>query len=509
MSEHSYVGGPEVVRHDVEPVNARVRQKLYQARVKIFPKRTWGTFRKLKWWIMAVTLGIYWVTPWIRWDRGPNAPDQAVLVDLANRRFYFFFIEIWPQEFYYIAGLLIMAGLGLFLVTSVAGRAWCGYTCPQTVWTDLYIWVERLVEGDRNARMRLDKAHWGFEKISKRAIVYAAWLIIAVGTGGAWVFYFADAPTLLRELVTGEAAPIAYITVGVLTATTFTFAGFMREQVCTYMCPWPRIQGAMLDEDSLLVTYNAWRGEPRSRGQKRALAGGIDAGDCIDCNACVVVCPMGIDIRDGNQLECITCALCIDACNDVMRKVDRPEGLISYTTLRDYNTHAAETKSAGRTAATAHQRSVGVSHIARPRTLIYAGLWSLIGLLMLFALMTRDRLDLNVLADRNPLFVTLSDGSIRNGYTLKILNMLPEFRQFTVAIEDLPGARMWLAGESEDGGRSLEVEVEPDRLKEIKVFVSRPREAVRHGRTHFAFSVAEVGGGETAETSTEFFAPEH
>jgi cytochrome c oxidase accessory protein FixG len=507
MNDSSYAGGSGVVQHDVEPVNTRKRQSLYQARIKIFPKRTWGTFRKLKWWIMAVTLAIYWVTPWIRWDRGPNAPDQAVLVDLANRRFYFFFIEIWPQEFYYIAGLLIMAGLGLFLVTSVAGRAWCGYTCPQTVWTDLYIWVERLVEGDRNARMRLDKAHWGIEKISKRGIVYAAWLVIAVSTGGAWVFYFADAPTLLRELITGDAAPVAYITVGVLTATTFTFAGFMREQVCTYMCPWPRIQGAMLDEDSLLVTYNAWRGEPRSRGQKRTLAEGIDAGDCIDCNACVVVCPQGIDIRDGNQLECITCALCIDACNDIMRKVERPEGLISYTTLRDYNAHAAEAKSAGRASATAHQRSVGVSHIVRPRTLIYFGLWSLIGLLMLFALMTRERLDINVLPDRNPLFVTLSDGSIRNGYTLKILNMLPEFRNFTVSLEGLPQAKMWLAGEPEDGAVSLEIEVEPDRLKEIKVFVSQPREAVEPGRTPFRFALAETGG-ETASESTEFFAPE-
>ena len=441
-------------------------------------------------------------------DRGPSAPDQAVLVDLANRRFYFFFIEIWPQEFYYIAGLLIMAGLGLFLVTSVAGRAWCGYTCPQTVWTDLYIWVERLVEGDRNARMRLDKGPWGLEKISKRATVYAAWLIIAVCTGGAWVFYFADAPTLFRELFTLQAAPIAYITVGVLTATTFTFAGFMREQVCTYMCPWPRIQGAMLDEDSLLVTYNGWRGEPRSHGKKRALADGMEAGDCIDCNACVVVCPMGIDIRDGNQLECITCALCIDACNDIMRKVDRPEGLISYTTLRDYNAHSAEAATAGRAAATSHQRVVGVSHIVRPRTLIYAGLWSLIGVLMLVALLTRDRLDINVLPDRNPLFVTLSDGSIRNGYTVKLLNMLPEPRRFTVSLEGLPDATLWHAGTEADGAKSLDVEVEADRLKEIKVFVSQPREAVKPGRTPFSFIADAAPGGETTSKSTEFFAPE-
>jgi cytochrome c oxidase accessory protein FixG len=377
------------------------------------------------------------------------------------------------------------------------------------VWTDLYIWVERLVEGDRNARMRLDKAPWGFEKFSKRAVVYATWLVIAVGTGGAWVFYFADAPTLFRELFTGEAAPIAYITVGVLTATTFTFAGFMREQVCTYMCPWPRIQGAMLDEDSLLVTYNAWRGEPRSHGTKRAHVGGVEAGDCIDCNACVVVCPQGIDIRDGNQLECITCALCIDACNDVMRKVERPEGLISYTTLRDYNAHTVEAKSADRVVATAHQRTVGVSHIVRPRTLIYAGLWSLIGVVMLVALLARDRLDLNVLADRNPLFVTLSDGSIRNGYTLKALNMLPEPRRFSVSIDGLQDAVLWPAGTDESAAaKALDIEVEPDRLKEVKVFVRLPREAVQPGRTPFSFNLIEIGGDETASESTEFFAPE-
>jgi cytochrome c oxidase accessory protein FixG len=508
MSDHSYAGGSGVVQHDVEPVNSRKRQSLYQARIKIFPKRTWGTFRKLKWWVMAATLAIYWITPWLRWDRGPDAPSQAVLVDLAHRRFYFFFIEIWPQEFYYVAGLLIMAGLGLFLVTSVAGRAWCGYTCPQTVWTDLYIWVERLIEGDRNARMRLDKAPWSFEKIGKRAAVYLVWLLIAVSTGGAWVFYFADAPTLFHDLFTLNAAPVAFITVGILTATTFVFAGFMREQVCTYMCPWPRIQGAMLDEDSLIVTYNAWRGEPRSRGQKRALAEGIDAGDCIDCNACVVVCPMGIDIRDGNQLECISCALCIDACNDIMAKVERPKSLISYTTLRDYNAHAAEAATAGRATATAHQRSIGVSHIVRPRTLIYFGLWSLIGFAILFGLLTRDRLDINVLPDRNPLFVTLADGSIRNGYTLKILNMRPEPHTFTVALEDLPGASMWFAGEEAKASQTLSVEVEADRLREIKVFVGQPRDRVLPGSTRFRFVLGEDGGGSASE-KTEFFAPEN
>ncbi len=498
-----------VERIDVEAVNTRGRQKLYQARVKIFPKRAEGFYRRLKWIVMAITLGIYWITPWIRWDRGPYAPDQAVLVDLANRRFYFFFIEIWPQEFYYVAGLLIMAGLGLFLVTSVAGRVWCGYTCPQTVWTDLYIWVERLIEGDRNARMKLDKEPWGASKITKRAAVYAVWLLIGVATGGAWIFYFADAPTLLSQFVTGEAPAIAYITVAVLTATTFTFAGFMRELVCTYMCPWPRIQGAMLDEDSLLVTYNDWRGEPRSRHQKKALSEGLDVGDCVDCNACVAVCPMGIDIRDGNQLECITCALCIDACNGVMEKVGKPLNLISYTTLRDYNVHAAEVKTVGRAAATADQKLVGFSHIVRPRTLLYAGLWTLVGLVMLVSVVTRDRLDINVIPDRNPLYVTLSDGSVRNGYTIKVLNMVNEPRTFEVSIDGLPGAGMWVASaEDHQPTRAIAVDVEPDRLREVKVFVSQPGDLAKPGLTGFSFRVRDLDGSETGSAAADFYAPE-
>ncbi|HET7717936.1 MAG TPA: cytochrome c oxidase accessory protein CcoG [Bauldia sp.] len=497
-----------VERIDVEAVNRRGRQKLYQARVKIFPKRAEGFYRRLKWVVMVATLGIYWIAPWIRWDRGPYAPDQAVLVDLANRRFYFFFIEIWPQEFYYVAGLLIMAGLGLFLVTSVAGRVWCGYTCPQTVWTDLYIWVERLIEGDRNARMKLDQAPWGAVKAGKRAAVYAVWLLIGIATGGAWIFYFADAPTLLTEFVTGEAPAAAYITVGILTATTFVLAGFMREQVCIYMCPWPRIQGAMLDEDSLLVTYNAWRGEPRSRHRKRALAEGLDVGDCVDCNACVAVCPMGIDIRDGNQLECITCAFCIDACNGVMEKIGKPMGLISYTTLRDYNMHAAEAAVGGRLIATEHQKSVGISHIIRPRTLLYLGLWCLVGLLMLVSVITRDRLDINVIPDRNPLYVTLSDGSIRNGYTLKVLNMTNVPRTFEVAIDGLPQAGMWIAdAEDHHPVRAIAVDVEADRLREVRVFVSQPGDVAKPGLANFEFTVRDLDGSETGRAEADFYAP--
>ncbi len=295
-----------------------VNQPLYAPQEPIFPRRVSGPFRTLKWWIMGITLGIYYLTPWMRWDRGPALPDQAVLIDLAGRRFYFFWIEIWPHEFYFVAGLLIMAGLGLFLFTSALGRVWCGYTCPQTVWTDLFVLVERWIEGDRNARVRLWKAKWDWHKWRLRLTKWVVWLFIALATGGAWVFYFTDAPTLLRDLLTLNANSIAYGTIALLTATTFLFGGFMREQVCIYMCPWPRIQGAMMDDDTLTVGYREWRGEPRAKKRLE------DTGDCIDCMACVNVCPMGIDIREGQQMECITCALCIDACDDTMTKIGKP-----------------------------------------------------------------------------------------------------------------------------------------------------------------------------------------
>ena len=238
--------------------------------------------------------------------------------------------------------MLVMAGIGLFLLTSTVGRAWCGYTCPQTVWVDLFLVVERAIEGDRNARMKLDKAPWTAPaKLVKRVLKHGIWLMIGVATGGAWIFYFAEAPVLLDQLVHFEAPMIAYATIAILTFTTYTFGGLMREQVCTYMCPWPRIQAAMLDEHSLTVTYNEWRGEPRSKHAKKMAAEGKPVGDCVDCNACVAVCPMGIDIRDGQQLECITCALCIDACDNVMDKIGKERGLISYATLNDYNQNMA------------------------------------------------------------------------------------------------------------------------------------------------------------------------
>ena len=466
----------------VQPDVAVEEPRLYKAREPIFPKDVRGSFRTLKWRILIFALAVYYLLPWVRWDRGEFAPDQAVLVDLANRRFFFFWIEIWPQEFYYIAGLLIMAGIGLFLITSTAGRVWCGYFCPQTVWTDLYMWVERRIDGDRNAQVRLHDAPWSADKLRKRVLKHSVWLLIAMLTGGAWVFYFQDAPTLLVDLLTGQAAMVAYATIGVLTFTTYSLAGLMREQVCIYMCPWPRIQGAMLDENSLTVTYNEWRGEPRMRGKKardKQAALGERVGDCVDCNACVAVCPMGIDIRNGQQLECITCALCIDACDTVMEKVGLAKGLISYNTFKDY-----ARQEAGDPAPTPVIR-----RMLRPRTLIYFGVWAGIGIAMMGVLSARDRVDLNVLHDRNPLYTPLSTGEIRNGYTVKALNMLPEPREFTLSISGLPGGAMSLAGSDDDPSTAITFEVEPDKLRELRVYVTAP---VERARTEFLFTLEEV-----------------
>ena len=488
--------GGEVRTVDVEPVNARrQRPPMYAPRKSIHPMRTSGVFRRLKWRLMMLFLAVYYVTPWIRWDRGDGLPDQAVLIDLAHRRFFFFFIEIWPQEFYYVAGMLIMAGVGLFLVTAVLGRAWCGYACPQTVWVDLFVHVERWIEGDRNARFRLEKARWTSGKFAKRAAKYTIWLLISVATGGAWVFYFADAPTLFVDLFTGHGASIAYATVAVLTAMTFVFGGFMREQVCTYMCPWPRIQAAMLDENSLTVTYNDWRGEPRGRHRKSAEADKL--GDCIDCNMCVAVCPMGIDIRQGSQLECITCALCIDACDTVMARTDKPPGLISYSSLNAY-----EAKAEGR------ETPSLLRVILRPRTLIYTALWSLVGVAMLVVLTFRDRLDLNVLHDRNPQYVQLSDGSVRNGFTVKLLNMEQQPRRVLLQISDLPGALMTVAGDDFWPSRTREYVLEADKVLSLHIFVTAPSDTLKAGSTPFRISVADLSGGEAAHYGATFIAPE-
>jgi cytochrome c oxidase accessory protein FixG len=439
---------------------------------------------------MAITLGIYYLIPWIRWDRGPALPDQAVLVDLANRRFFFFWIEIWPHEFYFIAGLLIMAGLGLFLFTSALGRVWCGYACPQTVWTDLFILVERWIEGDRNARLRLyHQKSWDFRKLRLRVTKIIAWLLIGLATGGAWVFYFADAPTLLVDLVTGQAHPIAYTTMAILTATTFFFGGYAREQICIYACPWPRIQAAMMDEDTLTVGYRDWRGEPRGK-LKKAQQTDDPQGDCIDCMACVNVCPVGIDIRDGQQLECITCALCIDACDDIMTKIGKPRGLIDYMAISD-----EPLERAGKA-----PRPVW-KHILRLRTMVYTALWSLVGVLLVVALFMRSDIDVTVAPVRNPTFVTLSDGAIRNTYELRLRNKHGEVRPFQLSIKGPEGLELDLEGIE---GTTVQVPADATHLQRVYVVAPKGSAAAQSELSDLRFWVEDTMSAERVHKDTVF-----
>ena len=468
------------------------KEPLYAARIKIHPKQVSGRFRTLKWATLIVLLAIYYLAPWLRWDRGPGVPDQALLIDMPSRRAYFFWIEIWPQEIYFLTGLLILGAFGLFLVTSIGGRVWCGFTCPQTVWTDLFMWVERLIEGDRGARIRLDKAPLSRDKLTKRGLKHAVWLLIAAATGGAWIMYFNDAPTVTKAILTGSASFAQYFFFGLFTATTYLLAGWAREQVCTYMCPWPRFQAALLDENSYVVTYQKWRGEPRAPLKKNPDWSG--RGDCIACNQCVAVCPMGIDIRDGLQLECIGCGLCIDACNDVMARIGRPSELITLDTERNQVLRAA-----GQTPE---------HRIVRPRTIIYAAILLVVAAVMLVGLTARASLDVNILPERNPLFVTLSDGSIRNGYTIKILNKSHDPRVYDLTLDGLPGATLTVLGQEQEGADVARLSARPDAVTTYRVYVTAPRSSVTEESQPLAMVLSDQHDDITARHSTVFRGPE-
>ncbi|MEZ5690884.1 MAG: cytochrome c oxidase accessory protein CcoG [Rickettsiales bacterium] len=442
---------------------------------KIYPKRVWGRYRIIKWVVMVITLSIYYLTPFIRWDRGPNAPDQAVLIDMNNHRAYFFFIEIWPQEVYYLAGILILAAVGLFFITSLAGRVWCGYLCFQTVWTDLFVWVERIVQGDRNARKKLDESKLTFKKIYQKGLTHIIWLIISLFTGGAWVLYFNDAPTLLENIFELRISWSVGGWIIALTFTTYLMAGFARQQVCKYMCPYARFQSAMFDRDTLIIGYDTKRGE--KRGKLKDREENKEQGDCIDCSLCVQVCPMGIDIRDGLQYECIACGLCIDACNGVMDKVGLPQGLIRYDTTTNQ-----EARDAGEPVA-------GIwSHILRPRTFYYTAIITIVGGIMLYSLLTRLPLELHVLHDRNPLFVKLSDGSIRNGYDVRILNKTHDDQKYKLTVSGIDNPIIHLQGAGKIDPNDLPVFA--DSVGHFRLFITAP--AQEQERIDIEFTLEEL-----------------
>jgi cytochrome c oxidase accessory protein FixG len=465
-------------------------QHLFANRVRVYPKAVHGPIRRLKWAILVGCLGLYYLLPWLRWPRGVRQPSQAVLLDLWNERFYFFNLEFWPQDIYYLTGLMIMAAVSLFLVSSLLGRVWCGFTCPQTVWTDLFMWIERRIEGDRNDRMKRDAGPVTLDVVWRKALKHTLWLGIAFWTGGAWIMYYVDAPTVTVEFWTGTASHEVYFFTGLFTLTTYLLAGWAREQVCTYMCPWPRFQAAMLDEQTLTVTYQGWRGEPRARG-KRTLED--THGDCVDCGACVTACPTGIDIRDGIQLECISCGLCVDACNHVMERTGRPGWLITWDTLADQTAKAAGTQAGFRW--------------FRPRTIIYLSALVIAASVMIVALALRPGIALSVQHDRAPLFVRLADGGLRNGYTVKIVNKAHAQVTFELTVHGVYGAVLTEADEGLGPAQILGLPVASDSIGTYRVLVTGLPAALLDGSQPIDFTLRDTASGEQTIYHSIFMGP--
>jgi cytochrome c oxidase accessory protein FixG len=370
----------------------------YVAAEKIYPREIDGRFARLRKVAAVTLLGLFYSVAWLRWQG-----HQALLFDLPARKFHIFGLTLWPQDFLYLALLLIIAALSLFFFTALAGRLWCGYACPQTAWTELFIWIEQWTEGDRSRRMKLDRGPWNLEKFTRKGVKQFLWITLAVYTGFTFVGYFTPIRSLGGQLLAGSVGAWALFWIFLYSLATYGNAGFLREQVCKYMCPYARFQSAMFDRDTLIISYDEPRGEPRGARRRGTLARAQGLGDCIDCTLCVQVCPTGIDIRRGLQYECIACGACIDACDSVMDKMGSPRGLVRYTT--EQAVHGRQTR------------------IIRPRMIVYAALLTIVAGFLGYSLFTRTPLILDVIRDRNALYREVHGDRIENIYSLKVINL--------------------------------------------------------------------------------------
>ena len=393
---------------------------LYEAQKTIHTRSIGGFFSRWRWALVWLTQLVFYGLPWMPWGE-----RQAVLFDLEARRFYIFNLVLYPQDFIYLTALLVISALSLFLFTAVAGRLWCGFACPQTVYTEMFMWIEHRIEGDRSARLRLDGSGWSAEKIGKRGLKHVVWLSVALWTGFTFVGYF----TPIRSLATGVATlglgPWEWFWVLFYGFATYGNAGFLREQVCKYMCPYARFQSARFDRDTLIVTYDAKRGESRGARKKGADTAALGLGDCVDCTLCVQVCPTGIDIRDGLQYECIGCGLCIDACNMVMDKMQYPQGLIRLSTQNGVD--------AGWTAAQMRRR------VFRPRVLIYGAILTALCIALLTSLVVRKPFKVDVVRDRAGLARIVAGGKLENVYRLQIMNATEKAQSYRITVRGLDG----------------------------------------------------------------------
>jgi len=424
---------------------------LYVSEAKIQPRAVHGWFAAWRWAVVWITQLVFYGLPWIEWNGRP-----ALLFDLAARRFYVLGLVLHPQDFIYLAGLLIVSAYALFLFTTVAGRLWCGYASPQTVYTEVFMWIERQFEGERMARLKMDKAPWSFRKAWRRGGKHAVWLALGLWTGFTFVAYFTPAPELASQAAGLALGPWQTFWILFYGLATYGNAGWMREQVCKYMCPYARFQSAMFDKDTLIITYDEKRGEPRGKGEGK--------GDCIDCGICVQVCPTGIDIRQGLQYECIGCAACIDGCDQVMEKLKRPAGLIRYST-----THALEgTK----------------TKVVRPRVLVYTAILLSVAIAAGVSLYIRVPLKLDVIRDRAAIAREVEGGLIENVYRLQVMNTTEQARAFELSVSGLPGIELW-------GDPTIGVGAATSRMVLAKVRL--PADAAKPGSHRIEFHLRALG----------------
>jgi len=456
---------PTITPPRTDPVNREARREqvisLYKKSETIYARSVDGWFAKWRWVMVWVTQLVFYGLPWLSWN-----DRQAVLFDLDARRFYIFNLVLYPQDFIFLTALLLISAYGLFLFTAVAGRLWCGYACPQSVYTEIFMWIERRLEGDRMKRMKLDKGPWGFEKLWRKGGKHAAWIAVALWTGYSFVGYF----TPIREL--GAAAlsfgmgPWETFWVLFYGFATYGNAGFMREQVCKYMCPYARFQSAMFDADTLIISYDAQRGEPRGARSRKVSAAEQGRGDCIDCTLCVQVCPTGIDIRDGLQYECIGCAACIDVCDGVMDKMGSPRGLIRYTTQNAMEKGLS--------------RAEMWARVARPRVLIYAVILFAVSVAFVYSIYARPPFRVDIVKDRGALARVVEDGFVENVYRIQVMNASESVQRYRVGVEQLPHAVV-------EGGQ--EVVLGPAEARWVPVSVRIPPE-----------TAARLGSGSTGVT---------
>jgi cytochrome c oxidase accessory protein FixG len=459
----------------VPPADADgVMVSLYEAHKKIYPRSVSGLFANWRWGVVFLTQLVFYGLPWLEWGQ-----RQAVLFDLGARRFYIFSLVLYPQDFIYLTGILVISALSLFLFTAVAGRLWCGYACPQTVYTEIFLWLEKNTEGDRSARMRRDAGPWSVDKVLRKASKHALWLAVALWTGYTFVGYFTPIKELATEFLQMQMGAWEIFWSLFYGFATYGNAGFMRELVCKHMCPYARFQSAMFDRDTLIVSYDEERGEPRGARSRKADPMALNLGACVDCSLCVQVCPTGIDIRKGLQYECIGCGACADVCDTVMDKMGYARGLVKYSTQNAIRQHWT--------------RGQILRHVLRPRVLVYSTILGSVILAMVVSLALRTPFRVDVVRDRGVLARLVEGGRIENVYRLQIMNATEATQRFAISVEGLPG--LGIASDSE-------VSIDSTQARWVAVRVQAPYDVADAGSHPIHFSIAGQGSlGRVAEKS--------